>query len=863
MRERYFRFFGPRYVDDLDEELAFHRDMRVRDYLATGMTQDEARRLADLRLGDLTPARDACVAIASRRQRRVSRTQIVDALKQDVRFAARTLGRNRGWTAIAVLTLALGIGANSAVFSVVNHLLLNPLPYPDAGRVVIVYQEPFQGNSTGMTIMITPKGRIVSAWEKGARSIEAIEPYSTTDVTVRRDGQTPVAERGAFVRPSFFAFTGQRPLIGRIFSETETSERADVALLSEGSWRLKYGADRGVLGRTISVDGKLLTIIGVMPASLQVPRAGDTRVDLWRPLDMRRSDDVGVQTVARLRKGVSRDVASRELNGIAQRIEMSGTSKVRYTTVLKGPAEMVNFRESLVLLGGAVALVLLIACANVAHLLLARATTREREMAVRAALGAGRERIFRQLLTESMMLSIAGCVVGLALGYAMLTLLVGVRPESLADLTGVRMDRTTLAATAAASIVCGLLFGMIGASAGAKPVSARRSHGRMRALLVVTEMAMCTVLLVGASLLLRSVMHLRMIDPGFNAKGLYALRTQLPESYRTAASKSEFYRQLVERARVVPGVEVVVLAGAAPPATNVLIGALQIEGQPEPPAGTTSFINFNSVMPGYFRMMGIRLLEGSTFTDTTANSTQILINEGMAKKHWAGQSPVGKRLRVVYNGFGDWKTIVGVVANAATRGLTSDASEPMLYSPSSDLFSPSLIVRSARDASVMQELGAIVMRIDPALAPPEMTSIADAMDKTIARPRFTMFLLVVFTGVAVGLAAIGLYGVLAYTVAQRTRDIGIRIALGATRARVARSVMVQGLVLAIIGTVLGLVGARAGVRWIGSMLYGVEQTDVVAFAASAALLLVIALLACFVPMRRAVGVDPMVAIRAD
>jgi putative ABC transport system permease protein len=839
------------------------------------VTEREARAATAQRLCDLANARDTCVTIATRRQRRMTRAQIVDALVQDLRFAGRTLRRQKGWTAVAVITLALGIGANSAMFSVINHLLLNPIPYPNADRVVVVYQEPSQGNNTGVNVMMLPMGRIVAAWVANARSFESIQPYRTTDVTIERPGQRPRVAHTASILPSFVKFAGQQPYIGRQFLADEATADAGVVMLSEGMWRREYGSDPAIAGKTLIVNGKRLTIVGVMPGVFQLPRTSDGDMDLWLPMDLARSDDDALLTVARLRPGVSRGDAARELDAITARVEAGGKKNMKFATKLVPPGELVSFKDSLVLLAGAVALVLLIACANVAHLLLARAATRQREMAIRTALGAGTGRLFRQLLTESLMLSAAGCVVGLAVGWAGLRLLVAARPESLSDLAAARMDGTTLLVTAALSIATGIAFGLIGAvqgsrlsandtlKAGSLAASAGRTRIRFRSLLVVTEMALCTMLLIGAALLLRSVVHLQTMNPGFQPKGLYSIDIDLPEDRYNSEAKRPFIAEFRSRASRLPGASETAIAAASLPGSAFLIGALQIEGQPDPPPGITSFIDFNGVEPQFFKIVGLPIVEGTTFTDTTDVAGQVIINVGMARKYWPNQSALGHKLRVIsWGGKGEWKTIVGVVADAFTTGLTRESSKPMLYLPPGFLRA-TILVRTAGDARLIPALGGIVSSMDPHLPPPRVTSVEDAMRKSIARPRFTMFLLLVFTIVAVGLAAIGLYGVLAYTVAERTREIGIRMALGAARRDVARSVMAQGLALAGVGAVLGLIAARAMVRLIATMLYGVERTDPVAFSAGAILLVIIALLACLVPVRRALAVDPLIAMRAD
>jgi len=875
---RYLRFFGPRRADDLEDELRYHVEMRVRDYMARGFSESDAREATARRLGDLAHARAACHTIARRQDRRMTRTQSIDAFRQDLGFAWRTLRRQKGWTAVAVITLALGIGANAAMFSIVNHVLLHPIPYPHADRIGLVFQSPSEGtgNTGGVSVRILSMGRQVAAWREHNRSFEQLEPYIATDVTVERPDAAPAVAASAAVLPSFVRLTGHGPILGRMYTVDEARQDAGVVLISEGMWRRDFGAAPEVLGKSLRVDDRPLTIIGVMPGGVQLPRVSDNTTDLWLPLDLARRDDDGAMAVGLLRPGVSREAAARDLDAITARMQDATQGKPRFRATIMAPGEMVSYSQSLVLLSVAVGLVLLIACSNVAHLLLARAAGRQREMAIRTALGAGTGRLFRQLLTESLLLSLAGCAGGLLVGWTGLKLVIATRPEQLNDLSTARMDTTTLLVAIALALVSGVVFGAIGAvqarrhstheslKAGALSASATRSHGRLRALLVATEMALSTMLLVGASLLSRSVIHLQTMDAGFDTEGLYSVRVSLPqERYKSNEARAAFFERLTERARGLPGVTAVTAAGAAPPTMSFTIGALQIEGQPDPAPGTTALIASNGVRPNFFQVMGIRLVEGTTLTDTSASSRQVIVNEGFARKEWPGRSALGKRLRIVYQGRGEWSTVVGVAANAYLSGLTRQASDPLLYGPPSTMFSPSLVLRTTSTANLLPALGAIVRDVDAHLPPPQMTSADRAMRDSIARPRFTMFLLLTFTLIAVALAAIGLYGVLAYTVAQRTREIGIRVALGATRQRVARMVLSQGLVLALAGGAVGLLAARAGVQLLGSLLYGVEQTDATSFVLSAAVLLLIAVVACVVPVRRALAVDPLLAIRAD
>ena len=870
---RYLRFFGPRHVDDLDEELRFHVEMRVRDYMRHGMTEEQARAATTARLGDMAAARQDCVVIAKQRDARMRRTQIVDAFVQDVRFALRTLGRQKAWTAVAVITLALGVGATSAMYSVVNHLLLNPTPYPGGDRVVAVYHQPTEGNNTDMSVTITPMGRTVAAWLENHRSFDALEPYITGDATLLQNGAEPRALKTGTVLPTFATFTGMRPIAGRMFTADEARDAAPVTVISEALWRGQYGGSDSIVGRSINTFGKTLTVVGVMPAAFQLPRIMESETDLWLPLDLAKANDDGLQVIARLKPGADPVAAAAELDSIAVRTR-SGDNSARYTTMVATPSSLLRFKDMLLLLSAAVSLVLLVACANVAHLLLARAATRQREMAIRTAIGAGAGRLFRQLFTESLMLAMVGCAGGLLVAWGGLKALVATRPRNLSALAGARIDESTLWVTIAIALLTGVVFGVIGAVQAARhPTSetlkssssgASEGHGRLRArgLLVVTEMAMCTMLLVGAVLLTRSMSYLQTRDPGFDAAHLYAVDVSLPQQrYPDPAKRYAFYRELETRAKPVSGVQSLTIASSAPLSSTFMIGALQTEGQPDPKPGTTSFISFNGVTPDYFRMVGMRFTLGGTFTDTTNAAGQAIVNEAMARDLWKTESAIGRRLRIVFNGQGEWKTVVGVVANALTNGRTSRG-EPMLYLPG-PTFSSVLLVRTAGDANITRIVSDIARNMDPTVPPPSVNNIEEGMHRSMARPRFTMFLLLIFAGIAVALASVGLYGVLAYSVAQRTREIGIRVALGATRGRVAATILRQGMALAIFGALAGLVAARWGAKLIGSQLYGIQQTDPLSFALGGGVLVAVAALACLVPVRRAVRVDPLAAIRAD
>ena len=872
---RYFRLFGPSAVRDLDDELSFHIEARVRDYMARGHSELEARRLTAERLGDMAAARHTCETIAVKRDQRMRRAQLIDAFTQDISFALRTLGRQKTWAAVAIATLALGIGANSAMFSVLNPLLLNPVPYPGGDRIAIIFLQPAERNTSGMTITISVDGKVAEAWRRDARSFEALEPYSATDATITRPGEEPRVVSTATVLPSFATFAGVAPMRGRMFTDSDITDGGVV--ISEALWVNSYGADENILGKTFTALDRTRTIVGVMPNALELPRTLEGDVDVWMPLDLK-APSLGLRVIGRLKPGVDRASAGKELDSLTARTQTANTSGPGFSTAVTAPQDLIHFRDLLGVLGAAVAFVLLIACANVAHLLLARGTARKREMAIRAALGAGAGRLFRQLATESVILSAAGAAAGIVIGWFGLKALLAMRPNSLSVLDSARMDSTTLVMTIALGALTALAFGAIGSvqaarlssvdalksgSAGASHTSGGRTQVRARGLLVVTEMAMCTTLLVGATLLIRSLMYLNTRDLGFDPARLYSLRVELPETrYKTLEARHAFYKEVGDRLRTMSGVQAVTIAGAAPMSASFTIGGLQAQGAPEPERGATQFIHSNAILPDYFSVMGMRLAQGTTFTDTTVAAAQVVVNETMAKQLWPGQSPLGKRMRVVYMGQGEWKTVVGVAANALNMGRT-DRDNPMLYTPGR-AYGDVIIARMSGDAATaVTAMTKLPRELDSRLAPPSVQNIEEAMRRSVARPRFTMLLLVVFAVIAVGLAAVGLYGVLAYQVAQRTREIGIRVALGASRGAVARSVLLQGIGLALVGAVIGLFGARGGVKIVSSMLYGVQSTDALSYVLSALALTLIAALACLVPMRRALAADPLIAMRAD
>ena len=860
---RYRSLWGPRVAEDVDDELRFHIEMRVADYVARGMTEPEATRLALSRIGNIDRARRDCLVIGHQRNQRMLRTQVIDALRQDTRFALRSLARRKGWTPIVVLTLALGIGANTAVFSIIDHVLLRPVTYPAAERIVV----PFLEMKPPRTLTVGPSARIVRAWRGNTQTLEAIEGIAARDVMYSVPGEAPVVLHSASVTPGFPSFAGEVPILGRSFVEDDGKPGAEpVAALSEGLWRTRFGGERDVLGKQLVLDGVPHTIVGVMPSSLRLPSRLQVSTDVWTALDLT-GPNAGGEALGRLREGTSAQAAQQELDAIMSRLE--GEEGAIFTTRLSGLTEMVSYRDSLWMFAVAVALVLLIACGNVAHMLLAQAAARERELAMRRALGAGRGRIVRLLITESIVIAAMGCAAGVLVAWAGLELLMTVRPPALTHLAGVGLDARALGVAAALSLITGVAFGLFASmhalrrpaqeilKGSGTAASASRRHHRMRGFLVVSEIAVSAVLLVGASMLLRTVWNLQQLDPGFDPRGVHAMRLNLPfERYEQDVVRDAFYRDLIERAKRIPGIADATVAGATPPGTTVIFGVLEAEDRPFTERPRAAMIPVNYIRPDYFRVLGMRFVEGATVRDTT----EVVINQAAARVLWPDGAAAGRRFRT--SARGAWMRVAGVIADEASAGFVEPA-VPMVYIPNSAPMPAHLIFRTTPGSQPIGELRQLVMSMDPLLSAATVASLEQSLSRLVARQQFTMTLLVVFTAIAVLLSAIGLYGVMSYAVAQRTREIGVRVALGATQQQIARGVVASGLRWTAIGLIVGVAGAWWATRVIESLLFGVAKIDAVSFAAGSVVLIAITLIACMVPARRASSVDPIIAMRVE
>ncbi|HEY7394784.1 MAG TPA: ABC transporter permease, partial [Gemmatimonadaceae bacterium] len=822
---RYLRFWGARVDADVDDELAFHVEMRTEDYLTRGLDPVAARAKALARVGNVRHARTQCLTIGHRRQRGMTRAQFIDALRQDLRYALRTLRRNIGWTVVAVLTLGVGIGATTAVFGVVNSLILHPLPYRDADRVMLVWRVDQQSG----VMMSSGSEELVKAPRDAMHFVEAIEPYQTAEATLTGTGD-PATVHVAAIRSTFLPFTGIAPRLGRGFLPEESRPGGPhVAMISEEMWRSRFAGAPTVLGKTLTLNDQLYTIVGVSPSRLRIPLFQEVRTDVWLPLGV---DSLRYtrEAMTRVRRGVAIDAAERELDTISARLGLDAAT-AKYKSKLVRPRDMVGFRSSLYLLSAAVALLLAVACANVAHLLLARGATRERELAIRVALGAGRRRLARQLLTESSVLAAMGCAAGVLIGYASIHVLQVLRPPAMSQLALAEFDLRSFALAMLAAVVTGLIFGSTAAlhairrsahdvlrASGPSGAVVHRTH-RLRSFLVVTEMAVSAMLLVGAVLVARSVAKLGRIDPGFDPAHLYTMSVTPPRNrYPSAGERAAFAQSVLRGVLAIPGVtEATLGAGIPPEAGGWMMSELDAQGTTR--GEKPHFSAMNNVPPEFFSTLRIRMLSGRTFDATSYTRHEVIINQGLAKKLWPGEAAVGRRVR--YGQEGDWSTVVGVASDVPSRDLAEDFDEPLVYMPLDQKawpFRMTLGFRTRPGFDPVEPVRAVVKALDPRLVPPIVRSTDAVLSDSVSRYRFTMTLLAAFAGLSVLLSAIGLYGVIAYVVTQRQREIGIRIALGATPRDVARAIVARALVLSIVGLIAGLGMATWGAKLIRASL---------------------------------------------
>ncbi len=797
----------------------------------------------------------------------------MNSLWQDLRYSLRTLWKRPGFALIAVAVLALGIGANTAIFSVVNAVLLRPLPYTDPARLVMLWENDTQeGNDRNP---VAPAN--FADWQKQNGVCAELAYYAQPAGVNVTSGGEPERLIGAGVAPNIFTLLGAQPLRGRTFSASEAA--GTEVVISYGLWQRRFGGAPNVIGQHLTLDGDSFDVVGVMPPQFQLPEESELWwANLNGSLTTMRARHF-LRVLGRLKSGVTLAQARADFATIARQLEQQypDTNAGYGVNVITLQDQFVgSVRPALLVLLGAVAFVLLIACANVANLLLVRAAARQREMAIRAALGAGRLRLVRQLLTESMLLALTGGAAGLLLALWGVDLLAGLGAASIPRAEHIGVDGRVLGFTFLMTLLTGLIFGLVPAWAASKTdvqealkEGGRGATGRrgLRGLLVVSELACALVLLTGAGLMIKSFLRLQAVAPGFDPGHVLTMQLSLPESkYAAAPQVAAFYGQLVERVAALPGVRAAGAISRLPLAGDRSTSGLLVEGRPSA-AGQQEEVHFRVVTSDYFRALNIPLRAGRELgeRDKPDAPQVVLINETMAHKYWPGADPIGKRVKLGPNAQGDWIAIAGVVGDVRNFGLDIDA-KPEVYAPYQQ--SPQgrmrLVLRVNGDPlSLVPAVRAAVRSLDPELPFSQVATMEQLLARSVAQRRLSVVLLGVFAGTALLLAALGLYGVMAYTVTQRTHEIGLRMALGAQAADVLRLILKQGLALAVIGVGVGLVAALALTRVLASLLYGVSTTDPLTFVGVPLLLIMVALIACYIPARRATKVDPMVALRYE
>jgi putative ABC transport system permease protein len=803
-------------------------------------------------------------------------------LWQDVKFGVRVLLKSPGFAFVAVLVVALGIGANTAIFSVVNAVLLRPLPFDEPERLVRVF-----GTNPKRNSFSRPYSYLNFADLRAQNnSFEALAAYSGSSAALS-GAETPEQITGVVASGDIFRVLKTKPLLGRLLSpEDEKPGGSPVAVISHGLWQRRFGSDPQVVGRQIRLDGREREIIGVTPPDFRFEFLTDA-ADFWTPLDpqapgFQSRGAIFLEVLGRLKPEVEIGAAQADMRGVMGRLEQAYPNQNAGVGLrLAGAREELvgDLRPTLLVLLAAVGCVLLIACANVANLLLARAAGRGREIAVRVALGASRGRIIRQLLTESTMLACAGGLLGLLFAVWGVSLLSSFIPADVPRFDETSLDLRVLGFTLAASVVTGILFGLAPAihssrldmnealKEGGRSATEGRGRSRVRSLLIVSEVALSLVLLVGAGLLVKSFVRLRNTDPGFDPQNTLTASLSLASvRYEKDEQITRFYDQLIERARALPGVESVGAVAPLPLGGNNISFSFVLLDRPEPPPGQGVSASARFVTPDYFRAMGIPLRKGRVFNDQDRRDApaKLVVNEAFARRFLTGEEPLGKRLRLGYNDIE--AEIVGVVGDVRGNSLSVPGS-PEYYIPESHgaWSDMSLVVRTSTPdpASLTPALRAAVREMDKDQPLYEVRTMGALVTRSVARQRFSMTLIGVFAALALALAAVGIFSVMSYLVAQRTHEIGIRMALGAQGRDILRLVVGHGMTLTLVGVALGLAGAFALTRLMSSLLYGVSATDPATFGGVAALLAAVALLACYVPARRATKVDPMVALRHE
>jgi putative ABC transport system permease protein len=873
-------FHKTRVENELSEELCFHLEKLIEENVARGITPEEARYAALRELGGVEQIKEEC--------RDMRRVNYIENLIQDIRYGLRMLAKNPGFTAVVVLTLALGIGANTAIFSVVDAVLLRPLPYPQSDHLAKIW-----GNFAGIGLpdnqnsISAPEFKDLESLNKSFTGIAAISGASA-NLGV---GGTPQRVQAAVVSPSLFRILGAKAALGRTFLPEEGEAGHDkVLLLSYGLWKRGFGGEPGVVGSRLKINGASYAVVGVMPAGFHYPDG----TEIWAPLAFEPKNlapanrgNHGLEVLARIKPEISLQQAREDMKAVTRAVEDQNKdypyAQFQFAFTLTPLLdEMVSgVQAALWILTGAVALVLLIACANVANLLLVRASAREREMAVRMAMGASRLRLMRQMLTESVLLSLLGGVAGFLIAHWGLHALIALTASVLPRVAAASLSGTVLTFTMLVSLGTGILFGLAPAlhtsgevkheslKGGGRTSTAASVSQRLRHALIVAEIALSLVLLNGAGLLVKSFLRLQEVDGGFRPDHVLTMSLSLPqEKYSRPEQVRAFYRDVLDRVSKLPGVQAAGAADSLPLSGSGSSGTTTIDTQAVPPEAATPEADWRTVTAGYFQAMGIALVSGRYIDERDSDHSPpvTVVDETLARTYWPGEDAVGKRL---HRGGGSptapWVTVVGVVRHVRYRTLEAPSRVevywPETQNPNQSM---SLAIRTSLDplrlaAAVQKEVAAV----DPEQPAYQVRTMDELVEGSLVGRRLATLLLSIFAGAALLLAAVGIYGIMAYWVSQRSNEMGIRRALGAQRGDVLGLVVGQGVKLTLIGVASGIIGALALTRSLSSLLYGVKPTDPSTFITVSLTLAAVALVASIIPALRATKVDPMVALRHE
>jgi putative ABC transport system permease protein len=856
---------------DVSEEVQHFLDQSTTDFISRGYSLEEARRAAKIQMGSMTSARQQV--------RSYGWENIVDTFFADLRYALRQLRRNPGFTAITILTLALGIGATTAIFSAVNPILFESLPYPHAGKIMMIWEIARDGSNSAGTF------GMYRNLEQRTRTFEAMAVFNAWQPTLNGLDQ-PEQLQGQHVTANYFRILGVSPLLGKDFEPADERVNATkVVILSNTLWQRRFGGDRAIVGRSISLNGSSYTVAGVMPPEFENLLAPTAEV--WTPLQYDLSTPFpawghNVRTIGRLQAGANPDQAAAELHSLGQSVLLEKHPPIYGTEVRFAVTSLQNevtrgVRPALFAVIGAVNLVLLIACVNVTNLLLARGAQRRGEFSMRAALGAARTRIIRQLLTESVLLAALGGAVGLAIAAIGVRALVALSPAALPRVHAIGLNSTALAFAFGISLLVGLFFGVVPAidssrsdlQVSLQQGSRRTAGGRRmtRSALVVAEVTLALVLLVVSGLLLRSMQRLFAVDPGFNSSQLLTMRVQTSGHHLDDKTTQRFFQQSLEAVRLVPGVTAAAFTSQLPLSGDSDIYGVQFESDHNTELAFAAFRY--AVTPGYFEAMGIPLRRGRLLDerDVAGAPVAVVINESFAKRKFPGGDAVGQHVHVGPTNL-PWFTIVGVVGDVKQVSLAANDENAVYITPVQSWFTDnamSLVVRATHSeaAALAPSVRQAIWSVDREQPIAHVASMDDLLATLTAERRFALILFELFALAALILAAAGIYGVLSGSVAERTREIGVRAALGASRASILALVLRQGMTLTGLGVIAGMAGAAAASQFIATMLFGITRFDLVTYFSVIALLVIVSVLACAVPAWRAARVDPAITLRAE